>query len=218
MGKILTSEQIKTMFKKASDTYGVDQDLLEAVAKTESSFDPTAYSKAGAIGVMQVMPNTFAALEVGSNIWDAQTNINAGAKYLSQLLEKNNGDVEMALASYNAGSGNVAKYGKEKYAKYYTTVMANYHDLTGKSNADFLTLGGKKKSDVVSDNQSTNGDYTPKNSDGKLKWWGNIVVVVFAILVIVGAVAFLGLSVVSTGNNPVSRTVKKAVKKNDKRK
>lgn len=98
------------IFQKAADTYGVPVNLLKAMAKQESNFDPNATSSCGAQGVMQLMPATAASLGV-TDAYDPEQNIMGGAKYISQLLSKYNGDVSLALAAYNAGSGNVAKYG-----------------------------------------------------------------------------------------------------------
>lgn len=98
------------IFQKASDTYGVPVNLLKAMAKQESNFNPNATSSCGAQGVMQLMPATAASLGV-TDAYDPEQNIMGGAKYISQLLDKYNGDVSLALAAYNAGSGNVAKYG-----------------------------------------------------------------------------------------------------------
>lgn len=104
------SQTLEDIFKKASDTYGISEDLLKAVAKQESNFDASATSSVGAQGIMQLMPATAEELGV-TDAYDAEQNIMGGAKYLSQLLSKYNGDTSLALAAYNAGSGNVAKYG-----------------------------------------------------------------------------------------------------------
>lgn len=108
--KSYTSEELDAIFTEASNTYGVSKDLLKAMAKAESNFNPSAVSSAGAMGIMQLMPATAASLGV-SNAFDARENIMGGAKYISQLLEKYNGDTSLALAAYNAGSGNIDKYG-----------------------------------------------------------------------------------------------------------
>jgi len=98
------------IFRRASQKYNVPIDLLKAVAKAESNFNPNAVSRVGAQGVMQLMPAT--AKELGVvNPFDPEQNIMGGAKYLSGLLKKYDGDVKLALAAYNAGSGNVKKYG-----------------------------------------------------------------------------------------------------------
>ena len=80
------------------------------MAKTESNFDPNAVSHCGAVGVMQLMPSTAAGLGV-TDPKDPEQNIMGGAKYLSQMLDRYDGDIKLCLAAYNAGAGNVAKYG-----------------------------------------------------------------------------------------------------------
>lgn len=101
---------LEPIFEQAAQQYGISKDLLKAVAKAESNFNPSVVSSAGAIGVMQLMPDTAKSLGV-TNPYDATENIMGGARYLSQLLSQYNGDTALALAAYNAGSGNVAKYG-----------------------------------------------------------------------------------------------------------
>lgn len=98
------------IFEEAARKYGVDVDLLKAIGKAESGFNASAVSSAGAIGVMQLMPATAESLGV-TNPYDARQNIMGGAKYISQLLDKYDGNTRLALAAYNAGSGNVDKYG-----------------------------------------------------------------------------------------------------------
>lgn len=104
------SNKLDHIFERAAAKYNISIDLLKAVAKAESNFNPNAVSKAGAQGVMQLMPAT--AKELGVvNSFDPEQNIMGGAKYLSGLLKKYDGDVKLSLAAYNAGSGNVRKYG-----------------------------------------------------------------------------------------------------------
>ena len=106
----VSDEELRQIFKEASETYGVPENLLVAMAKQESNFQADATSSSGAMGIMQLMPATAEALGC-ENPYDARENIMAGAKYISQLLDRYNGDTSLALAAYNAGSGNVAKYG-----------------------------------------------------------------------------------------------------------
>lgn len=101
---------LESIFKQASQRYGVPENLLKAVAKVESNFNPNAVSRCGATGIMQLMPSTAKSLGV-TNLKDPEQNIMGGAKELSQLLKRYNGDVKLTLAGYNAGIGNVAKYG-----------------------------------------------------------------------------------------------------------
>lgn len=108
--KKLDSGSMEEIFQAAAEKYNVPLNLLKAVAKAESGFDASAVSRCGAQGVMQLMPSTAKALGV-ENPLDAEQNIMGGAKYLSDLISRYDGDVKLALAAYNAGSGNVAKYG-----------------------------------------------------------------------------------------------------------
>ena len=97
------------LIREAAERHRVDAALIKAVMHTESAFDPLAISPAGAQGLMQLMPAL--AEEMGvADVFDPRQNIMGGAKYLRQLLDATNGNVPLALASYNAGPGNVARY------------------------------------------------------------------------------------------------------------
>jgi membrane-bound lytic murein transglycosylase B len=109
-GALSCSAELEKYFEEAAEKYDVDVNLLKAVAKTESGFDASAKSSAGAMGIMQLMPSTAKALGI-SDAYDARENILGGAKLISDNLKTYNGDVSLSLAAYNAGPGNVAKYG-----------------------------------------------------------------------------------------------------------
>lgn len=97
-------------FKKAAKKYGVPESLLKAIAKAESNFNERDVSSSGAMGVMQLMPDTARSLGV-DDPFDPEQNIMGGAKCIAQKLKEFNGDVKLALAAYNAGSGAVRRAG-----------------------------------------------------------------------------------------------------------
>jgi soluble lytic murein transglycosylase-like protein len=101
---------LDAIFASASSNTGVDANLLKAVAQAESGFDTEAVSSCGAMGIMQLMPSTCSSYGV-SDPFDAAQNVNAGAEVLSDLLERYGWNLTLSLAAYNAGSGNVDKYG-----------------------------------------------------------------------------------------------------------
>ena len=100
---------LQSIFQKAADTYGIDVDLLKAVAKVESNYNTTATSSSGAMGIMQLMPSTAKSLGI-TNAYDASQNILGGARLLASHIQKYNGDITLALAAYNAGSNAVDSY------------------------------------------------------------------------------------------------------------
>jgi soluble lytic murein transglycosylase-like protein len=97
------------LIKAAAAKYNIDPALVKAVIRAESGFNANTVSPAGAQGLMQLMPNTAAGFGV-SDAFDPAQNIDAGTHFLKGQLDRYNGDVSLALAAYNAGPGNVAKY------------------------------------------------------------------------------------------------------------
>jgi soluble lytic murein transglycosylase-like protein len=106
----LNTRSFRTEIQSASRHNSVDESLIRAIIHAESAYQPDAQSPKGAQGLMQLMPATQADLNV-SDPFDPQDNIQGGALYLSQLLERYNGDYELAAAAYNAGPSAVNKYG-----------------------------------------------------------------------------------------------------------
>lgn len=105
-----SSSEFDDLIEKAAELYQIPAKLIKSVVKNESNFNPNAVSPAGASGLMQLMPETARSLGV-ENIFDPRENILGGSKYLKQLYDKYDGDIELTLAAYNAGPGNVDKYG-----------------------------------------------------------------------------------------------------------
>lgn len=98
------------VIQEAAQYHGLDALLVAAVIEAESSFDPRAISHRGAVGLMQVLPTT-AQINDPTVLQDPASNIAHGTRYLRSLLELYGGDLELALAAYNAGPGNVRRYG-----------------------------------------------------------------------------------------------------------
>ena len=105
----LADQNLSTLIEAAARKYKVDPKLVAAVAEVESNGNQDAVSSVGAIGVMQLMPDTAASL--GVDPYNKQQNIEGGAKYLRQMLDTFGGDTRKAVAAYNAGPGAVKDYG-----------------------------------------------------------------------------------------------------------
>lgn len=132
------SEAYDDIIREAAAEYELDPDLIRAVMQTESAFDPLVVSRAGAEGLMQLMPELAAEMGV-SDSFDPRENIMGGVRYLRRLLNFYDGDLSLALAGYNAGPGNVERYGGVppfpetlKYVKTITLLLKR----SGSSGAD----------------------------------------------------------------------------------
>jgi hypothetical protein len=108
LGTLPTPADIDSAIEQAAARHNVDPNLVRAVVKVESNFNPNAVSRKGAMGLMQLMPSTARQLNV-KNPFDPEQNVDAGVRHLKQLLESYGGDIKLTLAAYNAGAGAVAR-------------------------------------------------------------------------------------------------------------
>ena len=107
-GYKISAAAIDSAIAQAASKHGVDANLVRALVKVESNFNPYAVSNKGAMGLMQLMPRTASGLSV-HNPFDPQQNVDAGVRHLKQLLNNFGGDVRLSLAAYNAGEGAVKR-------------------------------------------------------------------------------------------------------------
>jgi soluble lytic murein transglycosylase-like protein len=126
--------QYENIINEAANIYGVDKNLIKSVILTESAANEKAQSSAKAKGLMQLVDSTASNMGV-NNVWNPKQNIFGGTKYLSEMLRKYSGNINLALASYNAGPENVEKYGGippfEETQNYIKRVIGYFNHLNG---------------------------------------------------------------------------------------
>ncbi len=130
----IQTQTLNKAINSSSKTYRIDPNLVKAVIKAESDFDPMAISPAGAVGLMQLMPKTAEQLNV-FDPFNPEENIEAGVRYLSYLLDSFDGDLSMSLAAYNAGENRVRRHKTippfEETHTYIKKVLGYYRDFGG---------------------------------------------------------------------------------------
>ncbi len=126
----LDNKKYDPIIAEAATRFDLEAPLLKAVIKAESDFDPNAVSNKGAKGLMQIMPQNFPMLNV-SNPFDPHQSINAGARYLREMLDRYDGKLGLTLAAYNAGPGAVDRHNGvppyQETEEYIERVMRYYH-------------------------------------------------------------------------------------------
>ncbi|OLE46311.1 MAG: hypothetical protein AUG46_10060 [Acidobacteria bacterium 13_1_20CM_3_58_11] len=143
--KAIIKPPYRELVEAAAARYNVDADLITSVIAVESNFDPKALSRKNARGLMQLLPETAARLGV-QDIYDPQENIDAGTRYLRELLEKYNNNLTLALAAYNAGPDRVEQYGRvppfTETLSYVRRVKRSYDKSKSKASAKTPTPPG----------------------------------------------------------------------------
>jgi soluble lytic murein transglycosylase-like protein len=136
-----TPTAVDSLVEEVSRRHNVDPNLVRAMIKVESNFNPRATSRKGAVGLMQLMPAT--ARELRVNPYDPAQNLDGGVRHMKSLLENYNGDVALSLAAYNAGQGAVQRHGGVPNYKETKSYVKRITSLYGSSNVAVQSASGK---------------------------------------------------------------------------
>ncbi|SPD73891.1 Soluble lytic murein transglycosylase [uncultured Desulfobacterium sp.] len=129
---VYSNSAIERSINKAAQKYDLPDELIRGVIKAESGFQVRAESRAGARGLMQLMPDTARELGV-KDVFDVEQNIDGGTRYLKKMMDRFDNDIEKALAAYNAGPGTVERYGGKvpyKETSQYVKRVLKYSGMT----------------------------------------------------------------------------------------
>ncbi len=147
-------KDFSSLIRHTARSNGLSSSLIRAIIEVESAYDPKAVSKAGAIGLMQIMPQT--ARSLGVNPWKASENIEGGTRYLKKLMKRYNNNLRLSLAAYNAGVGNVERYGGippfQETKAYVKKVLKRYTKYSKRDRVTYKTVSfvppKRKKRDI----------------------------------------------------------------------
>jgi soluble lytic murein transglycosylase-like protein len=167
--------ELRRLIHQVSTEHGVDPRLIDALVRVESDYDPMAVSRRGAMGLMQLMPETAKRLNV-EDPFDPADNVRGGVKELSRLVDRYSGNLQLALAAYNAGEGAVSKYrGVPPYAEtrsYVSKILSLYtgrpYRLAGSYRSAPVRMLRNQQGGTIITNTASGGSSTG-GSDSTLK-------------------------------------------------
>lgn len=139
-GRNVSAEELDQAIDAAAARNGVDANLVRAIVKVESNFNPRAVSRKGAIGLMQLMPATARSLNV-ENPFDPQQNLDGGVRHFRSLMETFGGNLELSLAAYNAGAGAVERSGGVPNYSETRNYVRRITDLYGSRSSGMKLMG-----------------------------------------------------------------------------
>jgi len=159
------------IINNACDRHGVDPSLVHAIVKVESDFNPYAMSSKGAMGLMQLMPQTAVELNV-KNSFNPMENIDGGVKYLRYLIDRYEGNLSLALAAYNAGETSVKRWGTvppfKETQQYVQKILKLYNGRGGFAPRYTIYMGyGEDGAILLTDNPSNHQGKTLKRKTHK---------------------------------------------------